>query len=208
VERILSGRRSRFGGFEIRGGLERLRVRVKYCGVEDWYSFLCKRFGVNGPSFGVNDAIVGIIIPVDGAACDARVFGCFEMIEEFLAQGGLGFGDGKRTREVFHLMGICFEVVEFFGGAHTECEFCQASNTVLVSIFHHEGFGGGAIDFAIGNGAGTDRWIGRAGGPAGRFKVMDVEVVGSPDSAAGVAFTPFAAAVVAFHCNEGGFVIF
>ncbi len=105
-------------------------------------------------------------------------------------------------------MGVCFEVVEFFGGAHPEREFCQASNTVLVTIFHHEGFGGGTVDFTIGNGPGTNRWIGRTGGPAGWFKVMDVKMVGGSDRAAGIAFATFAAAVVAFHGNEGGFVIF
>ena len=207
MERILLGRRSRFGGFEIRGGLERLRVRVKYCDVEDWYSFLWKRFWVNGPSFGVNDAIVRVVIPVDMPAGDAWVFSFFEVIKEFFAQSGLGFGEGKRAREVVHLMGIYLEVVEFFGGAHPECEFCQASNTVLVTIFHHEGFGGGTVDFTIGNGPGTNRWIGRTGGPAGWFKVMDVKMVGSSDRAAGIAFATFAAAVVAFHGNEGGFVI-
>ena len=104
----------------------------------------------------MNDAVVGVVIPVDEAAYDAWVFGFFEVIEEFLAQGGLGFGEGKRTREVVHLMWVCFEVVEFFGGAHTERELCQASNTVLVTIFHHEGFGGGTVNLAIGDGAGTD----------------------------------------------------
>ena len=131
----------------------------------------------------------------------------FEVIKEFFAQSGLGFGEGKRAREVVHLMGIYLEVVEFFGGAHTECEFCQASNTVLVTIFHHEGFGGGTVDFTIGNGPGTNRWIGRTGGPAGWFKVMDVKMVGSSDRAAGIAFTTFAAAIVAFHGKEGSFVI-
>ena len=206
-EWIFLGRRSRFGGSEIRGGLERLRVRVGYGGVEDWSSFLRKRFGVDGPSFGVNDAIVRVVIPVDMPAGDAWVFSFFEVIKEFFAQSGLGFGEGKRAREVVHLMGIYLEVVEFFGGAHTECEFCQASNTVLVTIFHHEGFGGGTVDFTIGNGPGTNRWIGRTGGPAGWFKVMDVKMVGSSDRAAGIAFATFAAAVVPFHGNEGGFVI-
>lgn len=156
----------------------------------------------------MNDAVVGVVIPVGGAANDARVFACFEVIEEFLAQSGLGFGEGKRSGEVFHLMGICFEIVEFFGGAHPEGELCQSSNTVLVTIFHHEGFGGGAVDLTIGDGAGADRWVGRAGGPAGGFEVVDVEVVGSPDRAARIAFAPFAAAIVAFHGNEGGVVIF
>ncbi len=148
------------------------------------------------------------MIPVDGAADDAWVPGCFKVIEQFLAQSGLGFGEEKRTREVVHLMGVCFEVVELFGRAHPEREFCQASNTVLVTIFHHEGFGGGTVDFTIGNGPGTNRWIGRTGGPAGWFKVMDVKMVGSSDRAAGIAFTTFAAAIVAFHGNEGSFVIF
>ena len=47
---------------------------------------------IDGPSFGVNDAVVGVVIPVDGAADDARVPGCFKVIEESVSQGGLGFG--------------------------------------------------------------------------------------------------------------------
>ena len=105
-------------------------------------------------------------------------------------------------------MGICFEIVEFFGGTHPKGEFCQAGDTVLITVFHHEGFSGGTVDFTIGNGTGTNRWIGRTGGPAGGFKVMDVKMVGSSDRAAGVAFATLAAAVVAFHRNEGGVVIF
>ena len=42
--------------------------------------------------------------PVDGAAGDAWVFSFFEVIKEFFAQSGLGFGEGKRTREVVHLI--------------------------------------------------------------------------------------------------------
>ena len=105
-------------------------------------------------------------------------------------------------------MGICFEIVEFFGGTHPEGEFCQAGDTVLVTVLHHEGFSGGTVDLAIGDGAGTDRWVGRAGGPPGGFEVVDVEVVGSPDRAARIAFATFAAPIVALHGNEGGVVIF
>jgi len=38
----------------------------------------------------VNDAVVGVVIPVDGTANDARVFAFFEVIEELFSQGGLG----------------------------------------------------------------------------------------------------------------------
>lgn len=54
-------------------------------------------------------------------------------------------------------MGICFEVVEFFGGTHPEGEFCQSSDTVLVTVLYHKSFSGGAVDLAIGDGACADR---------------------------------------------------
>lgn len=38
----------------------------------------------------MNDAVVGVVIPFGGAANDARVFACFEVIEELFSQGGLG----------------------------------------------------------------------------------------------------------------------
>ena len=38
----------------------------------------------------MNDAVVGVVIPVDGAASNARVFACFKVIEELFSQGGLG----------------------------------------------------------------------------------------------------------------------